>query len=69
MVGAEARTGTGSKFMAEVWKIPGADDVPALFGMRWFGQSIAVGFGLVYVFPNSIEGWPFIPWVDFAVNW
>lgn len=69
MVGAEARTGTGSKFMAEIWKIPGADDVPALFGMRWFGQSVAAGFGLVYVFPNSIEGWPFIPWVDFAVNW
>jgi hypothetical protein len=70
-VGGEVRTGSGSKFMAEVWKLPGATEVPALFGMRWFGQKIAVGFGLVYVFPNGIEesGWPFIPWVDFSITW
>jgi hypothetical protein len=37
--------------------------------MRWFGQKVAVGFGLGYVFPNSIEGWPFIPWVNFSINW
>lgn len=69
MVGGEARTGNGSKLMAEVWTIPGEVDVPALLGMRWFGQNVAVGFGLGYIFPNSIEGWPFIPWVDFSINW
>jgi len=69
MVGGEARTGGASKFMAEVWKLPGESDVPALFGMRWFSQKVAVGFGLVYVFPNSIEGWPFVPWVDFSITW
>jgi len=69
MVGGETRTGGASKFMAEVWKLPGESDVPALFGMRWFREKIAVGFGLLYVFPNSIEGWPFIPWVDFSINW
>jgi len=69
MVGGEARTGGASKFMAEVWKLPGEEDVPLLFGMRWFAQKVAVGFGFVYVFPSSVEGWPFIPWVDFSINW
>ena len=69
VVGGETRIGGGSKLMAEVWKLPEENDVPALFGVRWFGNRLAVGFGLVYVFPNSIEGWPFIPWVDFSVTW
>lgn len=69
VVGGETRIGGGSKLMLEVWKLPEENDVPALLGVRWFGNQLAVGFGLVYVFPNSIEGWPFIPWVDFTVNW
>ena len=68
VIGGETRIGAGTKFMAEVWKLPEADEVPALFGLRWFGNKLAVGFGLVFVFPNSIEGWPFIPWMDFSVN-
>ena len=69
IIGGETRTGSGTKLMAEVWKLPGESDVPALAGVRWFGEKLAVGFGFIYVFPNSIEGWPFIPWVDFAINW
>lgn len=69
IVGAETRTGRGSKFMVETWKLPGTSEVPALAGMRWFGEKVAVGFGLIYVFPSGIEGWPFIPWVDFSINW
>ena len=69
IVGGETRIGGGSKFLAEVWKLPEENDVPALFGVRWFGNKVAVGFGLVYVFPNSIEGWPFIPWADFSIVW
>jgi len=69
IIGGETRIGGGTKLMAEVWKLPEENDVPALFGVRWFGSRLAVGFGLVYVFPNSIDGWPFIPWVDFSVSW
>jgi hypothetical protein len=69
MVGGEARTGGASKFMAEAWKLPGAEEVPLLFGMRWFGHKVGVGFGLIYVLSGDVEGWPFIPWVDFSVNW
>jgi hypothetical protein len=39
------------------------------FGVRAFGKRLSAGFGLVYVFPNSIEGWPFIPWGDFSITW
>jgi len=40
------------------------------FGVRWFGDRLAVGFGFVYVLgSDQIEGWPLVPWVDFAVNW
>lgn len=69
VVGGETRIGSGSKLMVEAWKLPEEDAVPALFGVRAFGKQLSVGFGLVYVFPNSIEGWPFIPWVDFSVTW
>lgn len=69
VVGGETRVADRSKLMGEVWKLPGESNVPALFGMRWFGDRLAVGFGLVYVVGSGIEGWPLIPWVDFAVNW
>jgi hypothetical protein len=70
VVGGETRIGDRSKFMAELWKLPTEGNVPALFGLRWFGDKLAVGFGFVYVLgSDQIEGWPLIPWVDFAVNW
>jgi len=69
VVGGETRIGSGSKLMVEVWKLPEESDVPALFGVRAFGSRLSVGFGFVYVFPNSIEGWPFIPWMDFSMTW
>jgi len=69
VVGGETRIGSGSKFMVEAWKLPEESSVPVLFGVRAFGRQLSVGFGLVYVFPNSIEGWPFIPWGDFSIRW
>ncbi|MGH7522068.1 MAG: hypothetical protein ACREMI_12415 [Gemmatimonadales bacterium] len=70
VVGGESRIGERSKLMAELWKLPEEGNVPALFGVRWFGDRLAVGFGFVYVLgSDTIEGWPLIPWVDFAVNW
>ncbi len=70
VVGGETRMSGRSKFMAELWKLPDESSVPALFGPRWFGDRLAVGFGLIYVLgSDGVDGWPFIPWVDFAVNW
>lgn len=70
VAGGETRIGGRSKFLAELWKLPEENNVPALFGLRWFGDRLAVGFGFVYVLGSGgVEGWPFVPWVDFAVNW
>lgn len=70
VVGGETRIGGRSKLLAEMWKLPEVDNVPALFGLRWFGDRLAVGFGFIYVLGSGdIEGWPLVPWVDFAVNW
>jgi len=70
VVGGETRVSDRAKLMAELWKVPDESNVPALFGVRWFGDRLAVGFGFVYVLgSDSIEGWPLVPWVDFAVNW
>jgi len=70
VVGGETRVSDRAKLMAELWKLPDESNVPALSGVRWFGDRLAVGFGFVYVLgSDSIEGWPLVPWVDFAVNW
>lgn len=69
MVGGETRIGRRAKLLGELWKFPETGEVPAVFGVRWFGDRLAVDFGFVYVLGTSPEGWPLIPWVDFAVNW
>lgn len=69
MVGGETRAGKGAKLMAELWVLPEVTEVPALFGVRWFGEKLAVNFGFIHVLGGGIDGWPLIPWMDFAVNW
>ncbi len=69
LLGGEVRVGGRTKFLVEAWKLPEVDVVPTLFGLRWFGNKLAVDFGLAYFIGGEVEGLPFFPWVDFAVNW
>jgi hypothetical protein len=69
MLGAEMRIARRAKFLGELWKFPETSEVPAVFGLRWFGERLAVDFGFAYVAGTITEGWPLIPWVDFAINW
>ncbi len=69
MLGGETRVGSRTKLLAEFWKFPETSDVPVIFGVRWFGDRIAVDFGFVYPLGSDTNGFPFVPWVDFAVNW
>lgn len=69
MVGGETRIARRAKLLGELWKFPETSEVPAVFGVRWFGDRLAVDFGFAYVIGTSTEGWPLVPWVDFAVNW
>ncbi|HEV8266197.1 MAG TPA: hypothetical protein VGQ06_14715 [Gemmatimonadales bacterium] len=69
MLGGETRIGGRTKLMTELWKLPEASEIPTVFGVRWFGDRLAVDFGFIYVFGTGTSGFPFAPWVDFAVNW
>jgi hypothetical protein len=69
MLGAETRLSDRLKLLAELWKLPAADEIPGVFGLRFFGERMAVDFGLIHVLGADMGNWPFIPWVDFAVHW
>jgi hypothetical protein len=35
--------------MAEAWKLPGADEVPAVGGLRLIGDHVSGDFGLLFL--------------------
>jgi hypothetical protein len=69
MFGAEGRVSNRSKLLLELWKLPGSDVLPAIFGVRFFGSRLTVDFGLIYAIGADAPGFPFFPWVDFVVSW
>ncbi len=68
LAGGDTRIASRVKLVAELWKFPGTSDIPAIFGLRFFGESLAVDFGFLRVFGEDMGSWPFIPYVDFAVH-
>ena len=69
LVGGEARISSRAKVLVEAWKLPGVNEVPAIFGLRFFGSRLSADFGLMRVLGVSTGGWPYFPWVDFVVSW
>jgi hypothetical protein len=69
VLGAERRVAGRAKLLIEAWRLPGVNEVPAIFGMRFFGNRVSVDFGLLYVLGAETEGFPFFPWVDFVISW
>lgn len=69
LVGGELQTSNSTKIITENW-IPSSGDAVFSLGVRFFGERLAVD--LAFITAASIlddaSGWPFIPWVDFAVN-
>ena len=69
MVGAETRILREGKLMVEAWKLPGISEVPVIVGFRFFGRRLSTDFGLLRVLGAGGDGgFPFVPWVDFAVH-
>jgi hypothetical protein len=70
LVGAEAQISNRSKLITENWLSTGENtEVVFSGGIRFFGESIAVGLAFITVqelFDSG--GFPFIPWVDFSVS-
>jgi len=69
LLGGELQTSNSTKIITENW-IPSSGDAAISLGVRFFGERLAVD--LAFITAASIlddaSGWPFIPWVDFAVN-
>jgi hypothetical protein len=72
MIGGEHRISSGVKLLTENWWLPGIEDVrehPVLsLGIRFFGGHLAADLGFFHVVGADMEGFPFIPWVDFVYN-
>jgi len=69
LLGGEIQTSNSSKIISENW-IPTSGDAVLSLGVRFFGEHLAVDLAFITAksIIEDIEGWPFIPWVDFAVN-
>lgn len=65
MIGYEKRIGKRTKFLSENWIFPGVDDPLFSMGIRWFGEKMALDFGMFRTAGMDFLG---IPWVDFIVN-
>lgn len=71
IAGFERRISGSVKIIGEGWFFPEMEEdlvVPIVIGPRFFGRKIAVDLGLAYFVGADAEGWPFLPWVDFVVN-
>lgn len=72
ILGGEVKLSKSIKLISENW-ISSSEDSPLFFslGLRFFGRKLAGDFGLVYITDTSgdtIEGWPFIPWIGLNYN-
>lgn len=65
MIGYEKRIGKRTKFLSENWIFPGVDDPLISLGIRWFGEKMALDFGMFRTTGMEFLG---VPWVDFIVN-
>jgi hypothetical protein len=68
VLGGDVRLSHKTKLITENWILPNSDVSLVSLGIRFFGESLAADFGLVYPAGEDPEGFPFLPWVGFAYN-
>ena len=67
MTGGQTRVSGRLKLMTEVWRLP-TKEVPAIFGVRWFGDQFTIEVGEIHTFANRHPGgrrW--LPWVGVSI--
>ena len=71
LFGGDVQVSNSAKLLTENWIYTGEENfVMFSGGIRFFGENMAVDFGLItWDELLSDGGFPFVPWVDFAVNW
>jgi hypothetical protein len=68
ILGGESRVSARVKVMVEGWKLPGADEVPAIGGVRLIGEHVSWDFGLLFLLGASENTWGFLPWIDVSIH-
>ena len=68
VLGGESRVSSRLKLLAEAWRIPGTDAVPAVGGVRLIGTHVSWDLGLFFLLGSSDTG-GFLPWADFSIHW
>jgi len=68
-IGGQLRASRSVAFVTENWIVPG-DELTGIisFGVRFFGENISADLALLRSTEMTGEGFPFIPYVDFVVN-
>ena len=71
LFGGEIQISNSAKLITENWFLTGYDDELLILsgGVRFFGERLSVDIGL-FTSPEFFneDGFPFIPWLDFAVS-
>ncbi len=68
LLGGELRLSYHSKLIIENWFPPESDVKFITAGFRFFGEKLAADLGFIHPLGADMEGFPFIPWIGFAVN-
>ena len=67
-VSGQTRVGPGVKLMFDAAYVPGADVVPGLIGLRFFGSRMSGDIGLMFVVgEGNIEVGTGIPFANFTI--
>lgn len=66
--GGETRVSKSIKFISENWIIPNSEFSLLSLGIRFFGESLASDFALIYPTNNDGDGFPFMPWIGLVYN-
>ena len=67
MAGGQTRVSGRLKLMTEVWRLP-TKEVPAIFGVRWFGDQFTIEVGEIHTFGSLHPSRPsWVPWVGASI--
>jgi hypothetical protein len=67
MIGLEAGLTRRLKLISENWFVPAEKGGILSFGLRFYGKKLAADLGLIKP-TEATDGFPFLPWIGFTVN-
>ena len=68
LLGGETQMSNSVKLLTENWIPLDADIANLSFAIRFFGEKLAADLGFISPVGSDMEGFPFIPMVNFVYN-